>query len=832
MRLLSLRGDDDVAWKEFPQHAIPPYGILSHTWGTDEVSFSDLVDGLYRQKAGWRKIVFCGRQAARDGLGYFWVDTCCIDKWNKREREKAINSMFSWYKNAARCYVYLADVLVASAEEAGQRSSWEASFRASKWFTRGWTLQELIAPASVQFFSKQGQILGDKSTLEQLIHEVAQLPVAVLRGGSLDDFSTSERMQWAAGRHTTEPEDGAYCLVGLVGVLLHLTYGEGKEKAMVRLQEALVVTEVPCILPYSRNERFVGREPQLAEVQEILFGAKHTTRVVITGEGGTGKSQLALELAYRTRHARKMCSIFWIDASNMDSLSQSYSHIARRLDIAGWDDESADVQKQKLVHAYLGEPTAGEWQLILDNIDNIDVGFNGGFSLINSLPQTERGCIIFTTINKNVAEILAPEHTIKLGAISADSGQEMMRSYLDKPISPQDQQHVGTLLNELSFLPMAIVHAAAFINTEGVTVKEYRSLLRDKKRALAQSDQESNATPDPSIDDPVTATWLVTFKHLRDAHPAAADYLCFMGCITVKDIPLEVLAPPPNGSTEDAIQILNAYALVARRPADSAVDLHRLVHYAIQEWLKEHQLLDHWTQEAVARLDQIFPDDNHRNRHKWRRLLPHAQAVLSHILEDCQGVQIEHDEAAMSLIWKCAMALSSDGRWEEAESLQVKDLEICSRKLGDDHPDTLTSMANLASTYRNQGRWEEAEELEVQVMESSKTKLGDDHPDTLTSMANLASTYRNQGRWEEAEELEVQVMESSKTKLGDDHPDTLSSIANLAYTWKAQCRNNAAIKLMSDCVKRSVRKLGADHPDTLSSEQTLVDWQMGSLDIS
>ena len=175
MRLLSLHGDDDVAWKEFPPHAIPPYAILSHTWNTEEVSWSHLVDGSGRQKAGWRKIIFCGRRAARDGLSYFWVDTCCIDKWNRREREKAVNSMFSWYRGSARCYVYLADVSAASAEDAGRRSSWEGSFRASKWFTRGWTLQELIAPALVEFFSSEFHALGDKSTLEQTIHEVTKL---------------------------------------------------------------------------------------------------------------------------------------------------------------------------------------------------------------------------------------------------------------------------------------------------------------------------------------------------------------------------------------------------------------------------------------------------------------------------------------------------------------------------------------------------------------------------------------------------------------------------------------------------------------------------------
>ncbi|KAK3317106.1 hypothetical protein B0H66DRAFT_576700 [Apodospora peruviana] len=169
-----------------------------------------------------------------------------------------------------------------------------------------------------------------------------------------------------------------------------------------------------------------------------------------------------------------------------------------------------------------------------------------------------------------------------------------------------------------------------------------------------------------------------------------------------------------------------------------------------------------------------------------------------------------------------ASTYRNQGRWEEAEKLYVQVMETSKTKLGADHPDMLTSMANLASTYRNQGRWSEAEKLEVQVMETSKTKLGADHPDTLTSMANLASTYRNQGRWSEAEKLEVQVMETSKTKLGADHPDTLTSMANLASTFWNQGRWSEAEKLDVQVMETSKTKLGADHPDTLNSMANLA----------
>jgi hypothetical protein len=122
-----------------------------------------------------------------------------------------------------------------------------------------------------------------------------------------------------------------------------------------------------------------------------------------------------------------------------------------------------------------------------------------------------------------------------------------------------------------------------------------------------------------------------------------------------------------------------------------------------------------------------------------------------------------------------------------------------------------------------QGKEDEAEPLKKQVMETRKTKLGPDHPDTLTSMANLASTYRNPGRWDEAETLFVQVMETSKTKLGPDHPDTLTSMNNLAFTWKGQSRDAEAVQLMRDCVQRQKRVLGIQHPHSLSSRAALRD---------
>jgi hypothetical protein len=242
MRLLYITTDSELRWTEdLIGDRIPPYAILSHTWKEgQEVAYDDIKShGKITKtdantKEGYQKIFFCAQQANRDGLSYFWVDTCCIDKSNNTELSEAINSMFCWYQNAEKCYVYLPDIENDTLDGDG-----ESAFRKSRWFTRGWTLQELLAPKSVEFFSKQGSRLGSRESLKDAIHDITGIPVNALLGGQLFDFSVAERFSWAGNRRTMREEDGAYSLMGIFDVHLPLIYGEGRKKALKRLQKAI-----------------------------------------------------------------------------------------------------------------------------------------------------------------------------------------------------------------------------------------------------------------------------------------------------------------------------------------------------------------------------------------------------------------------------------------------------------------------------------------------------------------------------------------------------------------------------------------------------------------
>jgi tetratricopeptide (TPR) repeat protein len=617
-------------------------------------------------------------------------------------------------------------------------------------------------------------------------------------------------------------------------------------------------------IPFDRNPRFTARESTLAALEEKLFVGEQTTKTAIVGLGGIGKTQVALELAYRTRAKYKNCSVFWIAATDMDSLHQAYRDVAQQLRISGWDEEKADVKK--LVQIHLSQADTQPWLLVFDNTDDMSMWIcpsgsePGSTGLKEYLPKSKQGCIVFTTRDRKTAVKLAGQNIVEVPEMDEVGAMHLLQKSLVNPVV-QDDQDAKALVEELTRLPLAIVQAAAYINENSIPLTNYLSLLNDQEEEVIEllSSEFEDDWRYPSIKNPVATTWLISFEQIRHRDPLAADYLSFMACIDWNDIPISLLPAGLSRKVEmQAIGTLVAFSFVINREGATEIGLHRLVHLATRNWLQKEAALSRWAQVVIGRLEELFPANKHQNRTAWRRLLPHAAHALR------LDMVAQDNSRRLDLAWKYANCLYSDGRyreaevtfeevyktrirvlgeehldtlasmtylastyrsqgrWKEAEKLEVQVLEIIKRVLGEEHQDTLSSMGNLASTYRNQGRWKEAETLEVQVMEMRKRVLGEEHPDTLTSMGNLASTYRNQGRWKEAETLEVQVMEMRKRVLGEEHPDTLSSMGNLASTYRNQGRWKVAEKLEVRVMETSLRELGEEHPDTLASMGNLA----------
>lgn len=234
MRLIHTR---TLRVENFEGGDIPQYAILSHRWGQEEVTLHDMMTNSGTKLKGYQKIKNACSIAAEHKFDYLWMDTCCIDKTNSVELTEAINSMYRWYEQAEICYAYLADVPPGNDET----EAVESKFQKSDWFSRGWTLQELIAPAMVTFLDSQWQSIGNKSDLHHSLTEITGIPSNFLLGDDLRYASVAQKMSWASKRQTTRIEDLAYCLMGIFGIYMPMLYGEG-ERAFIRLQEEIIRT--------------------------------------------------------------------------------------------------------------------------------------------------------------------------------------------------------------------------------------------------------------------------------------------------------------------------------------------------------------------------------------------------------------------------------------------------------------------------------------------------------------------------------------------------------------------------------------------------------------
>ncbi|KAI1141850.1 HET-domain-containing protein [Hypoxylon sp. FL0543] len=229
MRLINTQ---TLELEEYIGDQVPGYAILSHTWGKDEATFQGWQSpSRPYDKAGYRKILDACKQARYDKFEYLWCDTVCIDKSSSAELSEAINSMFSWYNKSRICYAYLADVAWPKRRE--------SSLRNSRWFTRGWTLQELLAPESVVFYDRKWIIIGHKEDLTMILSEITRIPMNMMGPRTMRTASIAQKMSWIATRTTTRIEDMAYCMLGIFDLNMPLLYGEGA-KAFIRLQEELI----------------------------------------------------------------------------------------------------------------------------------------------------------------------------------------------------------------------------------------------------------------------------------------------------------------------------------------------------------------------------------------------------------------------------------------------------------------------------------------------------------------------------------------------------------------------------------------------------------------
>ncbi|KAH8199002.1 hypothetical protein TruAng_006831 [Truncatella angustata] len=601
------------------------------------------------------------------------------------------------------------------------------------------------------------------------------------------------------------------------------------------------------IIPFSRDKDFVGRETILDEIDRRC--SRPGSRTALVGLGGVGKSQLAIEHAYRTRSQNPEKWVFWIHASNAARFEQGYREIAHRVKIAGHLDPEVNIFQ--LVHDWLYE-SQRNWMLILDSIDDARFLAQPGNSANTSLPLWEylplcaNGTILVTTRSREAALTLV--EAVDIVAVDTMHTDEALTLFKNKLGLPADIEDNVELMSELEFLPLAIVQAARYIGSRlpHMSAKRYLEMLRggDRKRSRLLSIDSQEFRRDAEASNSIFTTWQISFDYIRETRPSAADLLSLMCFFDAQGIPENVLRYHPKHSSrkkdrrfeegddiseasssqtsesdgfEDDISSLLNFSFILIRPDGAMFVMQKLVQLAMRIRLKENGQLEKWNQRFIRNLSALFPTGEYENWTICGTLFPHARSAATQPPEEDSSLA----EWA-TLLYHAAWYAWRRGNASDAESLALKSMKVRSKVFGKGHEDTLSSMVMLGLAYHLSSQLDKAEEVFVQVVKAREQKLKPEHPDMLSSLGHLASTYRYQGRWNEAQDLEVQVMEVSQKVLGAEHPSTLTSMDNLASTLWNQGRWNEADELFSQVLKVRVRTLGPDNPDTLKSMENLA----------
>ncbi|RYP33540.1 hypothetical protein DL767_004715 [Monosporascus sp. MG133] len=572
------------------------------------------------------------------------------------------------------------------------------------------------------------------------------------------------------------------------------------------------------VVPFGRNERFVGRESMLQQLLERIppgTNKDDCQRTAIEGLGGVGKTQIALEAAFRLRDKHPRCSVFWAPAVDAVTFENAYREIGRAVGAAGIDEDRADVKA--LVKAALSGEKAGRWLLVVDNADDTNL-LLGPAGLSDYLPFSRMGSILFTTRNHAaVVRLDIPERgVISVTEMSRDEAIELLHGGL-KENQTRDAASTAGVLDFLADLPLAIKQASAYMARTGTTTARYLDHCRSSDKTmikLLSKDFEDRGRYS-SDKNAIATTWLISFEQIS-RNPLAAQYLrsmCFLG---EKEIP-RVLLPSADDELEadEAIGTLKAYAFITHREGQDSFDIHRLVRLVMQNWLEEKGQLQECRASVLQRLAAAFPFPEHENKEVWMKYLPHAQAAL-----EC-GDDVTEGEP--DLLFNIAESYFVLGKYKEAEAVNRQTLELKEKLLGRKHPSTLDSMNNLAEVLRYQGKYKEAGVTHRQTLELRQKVLGEKHPSTLNSMNNLAELLRYQGKYEKAEAIHRQTLELRQKVLGEKHPFTLDSMNNLAEVLRYQGKYEEAGVMHRQTLELRQKVLSEKQPSILTSMNNVAN---------
>ncbi|TVY62681.1 Nephrocystin-3 [Fusarium oxysporum f. sp. cubense] len=620
------------------------------------------------------------------------------------------------------------------------------------------------------------------------------------------------------------------------------------------------------LIPFARDSAFVGREDIITKIigKHEQAATDHHSRVALVGLGGVGKSQIAIEYAYRVRKSAPQTWVFWVHAANAARFEQAYRDIANKAEIPGREDPKANILK--IVYDWLCDERNGQWLMVLDNADDDEFFFDHTRPLESFLAQTPNGRILITSKNRTAAMNLVGPCGRILQVEPMDEEDALALLNARVPFSESNKADAKTLVQALECIPLAITHAAAYIKARApmITMSDYLRLFRESEAnqmRLLGKEGLQDLRRDNSIRHPVSVTWQISFTQIQKTEQSAVDLLALMSMFDRQGIPISLLR---NGISQvdfqDALEPLLSFSLVRVEIGMQSFEIHRLVQLSMRKWLEANKQLNKWTKESIRVLTAAFPNGEYPTWMDCQVLFPHARETMGHAAgdeedrlnqaeialragrfllfrgeyntaEEIVRMSVEAREKVLgkehpdtlSSMNNLALALQDQGKYGEAEKIHRQTLELIEKVLGKEHPNTLSSMNNLALALQDQGKYKEAKGIHRQTLELKEKVLGKEHRDTLMSMNNLANVLDSMGQHEEAEEMHRQTLELSDKVLGKEHPETLSSMNNLASVLKSMGQYKEAAKIHRQTLELKEKVLGKEHPNTLSSMNNLAN---------
>lgn len=561
-------------------------------------------------------------------------------------------------------------------------------------------------------------------------------------------------------------------------------------------------------IPHLRNANFTGREEELAELRASLFPGEtgaHVSPQAIHGLGGIGKTQLAVEYAYR--HSADYDVVWWLRSEDPTRLASDYALLAAGLDLQEKDEAEQRVVVEA-VRKWLSQNRG--WLLVFDHAENMN-------SVRDYLPRSSEGHIIVTSRNPNWKGVAKP---LSLLALPPEEAIE----FLLKRTGHQDDATAEKLAEAIGRLPLALEQVGAYIEASHCTIQHYLELFQSHQRELLQRGKSSTEYPDT-----VATTWSISFHNVESENPAAAELLRLCAFFAPDDIPINMLVagademPEPLAATasdalllDEALMALRKYSLV--EVDNEGLSIHRLVQAVIRQTMDD-EAFRQWTGVAVRVVNTSFPEDSNDVR-TWAicsPLLPHASAALFHT----EAIHSTASEAAR-LLGQIGLYLNARAEYMQAKSMHERALAIDEAVLGPNHPHVAIRLNNLGGVLESQGDLAGAKALYERALAIGEAAFGSNHPQVATFANNLGLVLRSQGDLGTAKALFERALAIDVAVFGPEHADVAIDLSNLSIVLESQGDLEGARALYERALAIGETAFGQNHSQVASFANNLA----------